>query len=316
MKIKLFFLLFICTKLFSQTAELINKLTDKHQFAKGTKLAIIPPTDFVNAEAFAGFQQAATNASIMVSELPAPFATITSGFTAENLAKRNMTFLAKKQINFQNKPAFIYEVKQKAYGEEYLKKMLVFGDEKSTVLVNFIYPASEPNMETSISKALYSIVYESEKSIDPLADAAISIDISGTNMKFATAISGSYLFTTDGNVPVKAEDKAMLTMGQSISNFEMDDKKNYSINRLKQQSNGDKIIIENTAEVDIDSLKGYEIYGYGVDNNGKKELNYQIMLFSEKKYYILVGLANAHFDMYLAQFKAICKTFKRKGNNY
>ncbi len=312
MRLLFFISLVISQNLLSQKTEINNTISEKHQFANGTKLAIVPPQDFVKAEAFAGFQHAETNSSIMVSEIPAPYATIVAGFTAENLAKRNMTFKAKKEIIFQNKPATIFEVSQNAYGNEYLKKMLVFGDDKLVVLINFIYPANDSEIENKIVNSLNTAFYEIEKKIDPLADASISVDIAGTKFQFAIAMAGSYLFTPDGNVPVKSGDNALFTMGQSISNFEIDDKKTYSQDRLRLQPNGGKVNVETIAEIEIDGLKGFEITGFGVDAKGEKELNYQVMLYTEKKYYILVGLASTNFDFYLSEFKAIAKTFKRK----
>ena len=46
-----------------------NKRTEKHVQVKGTSVFMIPPVEFKTAENFAGFQQDATGASVMVLEM-------------------------------------------------------------------------------------------------------------------------------------------------------------------------------------------------------------------------------------------------------
>lgn len=303
--------LLFCTKILAQK-EINNTITPKHIFVKGTKLALIPPPNFKDATGFAGFQEAESNSSIMVTELPAPFDELTKAFTKENLLARGMELKEIVEINFQQKKAKIYKVKQKVLDDEFLKSMLVFGDEKSVVMVNFIYPSGKPDLEESLSEALNSTIYELNKVVDPLGSAPFKIDLGASGLKFAASMSGSFIFTSDGNVPVKAADKAFFSLGQSFSKIDMPNKKEFVLERLQYQPGGDKIVVNETNEIEIDGMKGYETIGFGEDEKGKKELNYQVVIFGENTYYYTMGLASNDFDKYLGQFKEITKTFKLK----
>jgi hypothetical protein len=62
----------------------------------GTKCSLIPPSGFVVATRFSGFQSAETGASIMINELLTPYATLVTEFTADALKSSGMTLLKKE----------------------------------------------------------------------------------------------------------------------------------------------------------------------------------------------------------------------------
>lgn len=310
--LKLILICVVSISTFAQKKEISNKLTQDHIFVGGTKVAMIPPQNFAKATAFSGFQQTETNASIMISELPAPYSALIKNFTAENLKSRGMNLLNIEEIAFQEQPALIYKVKQTAQGLVFVKYILVFGDEKGVVMLNGIFPESEVNLEESIKKSLYSSIYQKDKSINPVEDAPFQIDLKDSNLKFANAISGMLLFTSDGFVPVKSMDKAFFSVGQAISNVLITDRKQFVIDRLKTLPDGNRIKIERTEEVNIDGMQGYTISAWGEDDKGKKELVHQTILFVDNTYYIMVGLASNDFEKYAERFKNVSQTFKRK----
>lgn len=310
--INVVYILLFYTATFAQKKEISNKQTQEHIFVGGTKVAMIPPQNFIKATAFSGFQQPETNASIMISELPAPYSVLLKNFTAENLKTRGMELLNKEEITFQGQPAVVYKAKQSAQGVLFVKYILVFGDEKGVVMLNGIFPESEINLEENIKKALYSSIYQKDKVINPLDDAPFQIDLEGSNLKFANAISGMLLFTSDGFAPVKSTDKAFFSVGQAISSVIIIDKKQFVLDRLKSLPNGNKIKVESTEEISIDGMPGYTINAWDEDDQGKKELVYQTILFVDNTYYIMVGLASNDFEKYSERFKKVAQTFKRK----
>ncbi|PIB28038.1 hypothetical protein BFP77_10320 [Maribacter sp. 4U21] len=68
-----------------------------------------------------------------------------------------------------------------------------------------------------------------------------------------------------------------------------------------------------TTPITIDDLEGFEIVARG--KTKKEQANtevYQVMLFSDKLYYIFLGSSEGEYEKNLAAFKTIVKTFKRK----
>lgn len=287
---------------FGQTEKLIK--------VSGTKCSLIPPSGFVAATNFSGFQNAETGASIMINELPAPYRSIVDGFTADALKSKGMTLIKKQIIVFNGSKATLLNLTQPANGTTYIKQMLIFGDTKGTVLVNGIYPEASKETGAKIKEALLSTVYNNAQNNNPLDAATFTIDIKDTDFKLIKYMSGSLLYSTDGKIPTE---KPTLIVGNSIAKVPSQNQKKYSEERLKKLPRGEQSIIKEIKEIAIDNLKGYEIIADGKTKDDKVELVYQVMLFNDNgDYYIIVGQSKEDFDKYMESFKKIAKTFKRK----
>lgn len=303
MKIKFFlFLLAVSNLVFGQT--------ENHKVIPGTKCSLIPPSGFVSATNFSGFQNNESGASIMVSEIPAPMQTIIEGFTADALKAKGMTLIDKETIEFNNSKATYIKVSQQANGTTYLKQILIFGDSKKTVLVNGIYPEASKNIEADIKTSLLSSSYNENQNENPLDAAKFKIDVSGTDFKLTKYISGSLIYTTDGQIP---SEKPTLIVGNSIAKVSNENQKQYCIDRLKKLPRGESNTVKEINPIQIDNLQGYEIVADGKSKDLNNELVYLVMLFSDPgDYFIIVGKATEDLENNLKSFKNITKTFKRK----
>jgi hypothetical protein len=285
-----------------QTNELIQ--------VPGTKCSLIPPSGFVLSTTFSGFQNSETGTSIMVNEIPAPYQTTVDGFTTEALMTKGMTLLTKKIIDFNNSKATLLYVTQPANGMTYIKQILIFGDEKGTVLVNGIYPKASKEDEEKIKEALLSTVYNIDHEVNPLDAATFTIEIRGTDFKLIKYMQGALLYSTDGKIPTE---KPTLIVGNSIGKIPFQDQKKYAEERLGKYPRGELNVIEEIKEITIDDLKGYEIIAHGKTQDNKPELIYQVMIFNDKgDYYVILGRAKEDFERNLETFKKIAITFKLK----
>ena len=106
--------------------------------------------------------------------------------------------------------------------------------------------------------------------------------------------------------------KPSLTVGKSFSKTAIEDRKLFSLNRLKQLPI-EVIKIDETNEISIDGISGYEIVATCKDKKTSEPKKvYLVLLFSDSLYYILLGTTNQNFDSNIANFKKAVKTFKRK----
>lgn len=284
--------------------------TEKLTKVSGTKCSLIPPSGFVAATTFSGFQNSEIGASIMINELPAPYQSLVDGFTADALKTRGMTLISKHEIDFNNSKATLINVTQPANGTIYIKQMLVFGNTEVTILVNGIYPEASKDIELKIKDALLSTVYNASQHENPLDAASFTIDIKDTDFKLIKYMSGSLLYSTDGKTPTE---KPTLIVGNSIAKISTQNQKKYAEERLKKLPGGELNVIKEIEEITIDNLKGYEIIANGKTKDNKTELVYQVMLFNENgDYYLIVGQTKENFDSYLETFKKVARTFRRK----
>jgi hypothetical protein len=280
----------------------------------GTKASMVPPTGFVAATSFTGFQQSETGASILVAEIQTPATNMANGFTEQAMASRGMKLLQKQSIDLHGTQATLLKVLQEANGITYLKQMLIFGDESTTVLATGTYPASTAaEAEGPIKTSLLSAYYNKKKAVETKPVTNFTLDVAGTAFRFAQNLANSTLYTTDGKAPSAAADKALFIVSTSLGNVAKGDKKQLSIASLYKLPQGSTNKIQSVLPVTINGLSGYEIVANGKGPKSENQLVYQVMLFKTNgEYFQLVGLTDNNFTGHLTEFKTISKTFKAK----
>ena len=290
------------TNTFSQTTDYLIIL--------GTKCSILPPKDFVPSTSFSGLQNLEKGASIMINELPSSYLFISESFNAENLKSNGMTLISKESVDFNNSKATYIKVSQNANGVKYLKQLLMFGNENKTVLVNGIYPEKFKSIENEIKTSIFSTKYNENQNENSLEAVDFEIDVTNTDFKFTKYLSGTIIYTIEGNLPTE---KPIIMVGNSISKVNPKDQKQYSIDRLKKLPNGESMTIESINPITIDNIDGYEIIANGKNSKDEDEKIYQVMLYNEiSDYYIIIGMASQEKEEYLKKFKEIARTFRLK----
>ena len=294
--------------------EINTTKTDKHKQISGTKFFLIPPAGFIPATNFQGFQQMNSGASILVMEIPGPFSESIKGMNEPGLKTQGIILRGKEEIMFNGNQGLFLTAEQFAYGTNYSKYILVFGDTLATYMVNGIFPKEVPELDNDIRESMLSVVYEPGLTVDPLSAVSFSIDTQNTKLKFGKSITGMLLYTVDGKVPTESGDRTSFIVGLSLANVQKKKKKLTAINRIKRLPYTDLKIDENKIiEIEIDGISGYEIVGEGLDKStGTNELVYQVILFTDNGYYIIVGTTKNDFEQNLELFKKVARTFKRK----
>jgi hypothetical protein len=181
-------------------------------------------------------------------------------------------------------------------------------------MINGTFPKELTELNKDVTESMFSVIYESDLIIDPLSSVSFAVNTENTKLKFGKNITGMLLYTTDGKVPTESTDKTSFIVGLSLANVQTIDKKLTSINRLKRMPYTNLKIDENKInEIEIDGISGYEIIAEGLNKqNGAKELVYQVMLYTDNGYYVIVGTTGNDFEANLDLFKKVAKTLKRK----
>lgn len=272
----------------------------------GTKYSMIPPDGYVVSSNFTGFQNNETGGSIMIVEIPTSYSSLVKGFTKDALKRKGMELTSKENVKYNNSDAMLFNVSQKANGVNYLKNILMFGDNSKTVMVNGIYPEQSKDSAGEIKKSLFTIVYNEKQRENILESVNFSLDVEGTNYKLVKSVAGSLLYGEDGQIP---SNKGLLIVSNSLGNKVTSDYQEYAIQRLKKLPNASKAIIKTIDKVTISNMEGYEI----VADDNSKQLIYLVMLFTpDKEYYLIVGQAKDDKEKNLEVYKKVSKTFKLK----
>lgn len=305
------FLLFICLTLAGQK-KIENNLTPQHRNIPGTGVSLIPPEGFTDGQNFVGLQQRETASSIMVTEFPVSYAEIAAGITRPNLLSKGVVLKKQETLTINELPATLITGTQNAYGNTFIKYILIFGTDSSAVMINGVFPEKQKKTGAGIKKSMLSTVYEVEKKADPLDALDYTIDVSGTRLRMGIVIQNSLIFSVDGQVPTASDDKTGLIVAKSFVEMVIQDKKWFCQNRLKQLP-AEIEQIEYTNEIIIDGIPGYEIYAKGKDkSSGETRSIYQVILFSDNLYYALIGTTNDKSGESIAELKKAVQTFRRK----
>jgi hypothetical protein len=292
--------------------EINNKKTGQHQQVAGTRFFLVPPANFIGAKGFQGFQEPETGSSILVMDIPGAFAETTKGFTETGLKPQGVNLQKREEIKVNGDPGLFLIADQAAEGTMVLKYILVFGDTESTHMINGTFPRSVSLYHKDIIESMLSVVYDSNLTVDPLDAIPFFINTTDTKLKLAHNMSGTVMFTVDGKVPPEVADKTLLMVGSSAE-VVIINRRQTAIERIYQLPYTDlKVDQSKIASVTIDGISGYEITGEGTSTTGVHEYIYQVMLFSETDYYIMVGIANEDFPGNLSLFRKVAASFKRK----
>jgi hypothetical protein len=279
-------------------------------------LAIPQPSGFTKATSFNGFEQADTKSSVMLSKIPGPFAAVTKGFDKSTLASRGIDLISKQSVKIDNQQGFLLKVSQSAYGQKFLKWILVFGNEQDTKIVTATFPIDgAPKLSDRLKQVILAVapskIAAPDVSALPFTITAVEGLVRVTKI---TSFGKSAAFTKDGNMPSSSViTDPLFIVTPSLGAVPVDDRKAFAQKRL---SNYPQIEIEKVTainEISIDNLPGWEITADARDLQTKATLKiYQVMLFPPSGgYTLMVGIVgDKQAELYLPKFKAISLTYR------
>lgn len=309
------FFLFLILLIFNGCSYAQESPKQSSAFVTGTRVRLTPPADFKPANQFPGYQLESYGSSIMVTEIPGPFAETTAGFSnPSELKKRNMSILDKQEVKLDGQNGLLFKVEQTAYETDFLKWLLVLGDDKETVMITATFPKKyEAELSEKMRASVLTSVWDRKKTVTPLEGLNFTIEEKG-ELKLSKRFSNMLMFTKNGIFPSKDVDDPLFIVGQSISKTAIPNNEEYAKARVLQISQIKDVKIEQSNKIIIDNLSGYEIIANGKDNKSEKPVAvYQVMLFEEQSYYLIQGLVgNNNRQSNLEIFKDMARTLKRK----
>lgn len=293
-----------------------NTKTDEHIQIPGTKYYIVPPSGFIEAEGFQGFQSNKTGASIVMIDVPRNFKDVLSLFDKDKLNKQNIRMKNEKFLSLNMKQAYLVTLEQTDKGKDFTKQVLLLDGGSSTYMLNGMYLKDLRELNTPMRNAFKTIVYDSKSLIDPYKGVNFRLNTDGTKLTLAKSIAGTLMYSTDGYIPPKVDDNTIFIAGSSLLS-EGDDKKEVFFKKLAELPYKDLEYDESKVEeVVIDGLNGYALSVKGIHKASKgkkppKELIYQVMLFTDYTYYQMVGSTREDFFKNQLLFEKIAQTFKK-----
>ncbi len=278
----------------------------------GTRAALTPPDGFSLSQRFPGFERAQSQASIVVTEIPAPGAQLMKEMSKDALAGKGMELLSSTAVSIEGRDALLLEIAQTAAGTPYRKWMLIMGDAATSVLVVGTFPHSTA---TELSKGVRTAVLSTrlgQASGDPLDGLPFRVE-AGKGLKLAGRVSNMLLYNESGTQQGSDPREALYVVGPSVGSPLAADLQAFSEQRAHQTAQVRDLRIVSRKKTIVDGLPAYELIADAADRRSGTPMRlYQVIATDPGGYYIMQGLAGSdRANAFLAQFRGMTQSFRR-----
>ncbi len=215
--------------------ELPKEKSENHIQIKGTTISMVPPTLFESSNNFKGFQNPNDQTSmIMTMEIPGPYSEVSKGFNSEMMQKQGMKLKTKKEIKVAEFDGLLIELDQSANGMTFSKQIVIYGNEKSSTLINGVYLKDSIQLGEKIRESVLTTFVDTKVKSNPREALNYSLDEDAGSLKFKAVIGNGMLLNRDLKIPTESADKATLLTNKSFAKVKIENKKLFCISRLKK----------------------------------------------------------------------------------
>jgi hypothetical protein len=286
-------------------------LPDKRIDISGTVVSLVPPGDFVQAEHFTGIWNQKLRATIMVAEIPRKFSVASQEVKIGDTLGGGLKVLSEQKVEVDKRMGLLYHLNRRNPPSDFNQWMLVLPNLNYTTAVSGTYPAAdESKLSGGIKKAILSAKIALDES-KLFQSVPFEVEMEKPSLKLAKVLKGpSIVYTADGIWSDSSMFATSFYIGPSYPlKSAIDDKESFAKENLRKICSTCLLDTSSVNRIEIDNLNGFEMWGY---TNAGQKLKYQVILFDEAHYYLLVGTAATNRQRNLQQFQRISRTFKRK----
>jgi len=295
-------------------AALLLAVPARAETVPGTAVRIVPPPGFEPSDRFPGYLHMATGASIVVTEVPAPFATVTRGFTSEQAIKaQGMTLVERSAVTVGGRPAALLSFDQTVSGTRFVKWVLAVDRGALTSLLVGSYPADQAaQAEAPVKSAMLAASFG--RPLDPVE--ALSFTVTPVAPFEIARVSGqTVLLSPGGRFPVEDERAPIMVVGLSASrDLLVPDKLDFALRRIEQTATVRDVAVHETRPLTIAGLEGFEVFAEARSKSAGVPLTlYQVILYDTAGYSLIQAvMPTAAKETYLPIFARIAGSFAMK----
>lgn len=308
-------LIFISNFSFAQNNYSNNVTRDDTSYVSisGTPISLYMPKGFIIANKFPGIKHPESGAFIIISNLTSSYSAIKKGFNKDGFISQGMELIESNEVKFEKGNGILYKATKKNGNSLFRKWILVLDNHPSAIMINGTFiDTFRSAISNDIIDCLLSAKNNKDIYIDYEDAVDFKLDVTDTKLKFAKYFTGTLIYTVDGNFPTKSEDGTSVKIGSSLGVVEIANPKKFALEKLHDLPYN---FIDNPEinPIELDGLSGYEIKTYSLDKKtGIKQLIYQVILYSNNTFYLILGTAYNDFENNLSLFIDVSSSFKRR----
>lgn len=253
-------------------------LVDAAERIPGTQVTLQPPAEFELSTEFTGYHNAAANASIIVTEIPGPYAEVSKAMTPESLESQGARVISSEKINVGDADGILIEAERVADDITYGQWLLVFGNATSVVINATAAKEEFATLSAELKKSLLSTTWEPDLEVGILEGLPYTVGEAG-DLKFAFKMQNSVVISREGVHPIKSPALPMVIVNAIADpEFKSDaDSKAYafalldSLGKIPQQRT-----IRGEREITLAGLNGYQVEASARPENADADIYYRL----------------------------------------
>lgn len=276
----------------------------------GTKVSLTPPAGFVASDRFAGFQNAETGSSIVITEMPAPASQLRASLSAANLQARGMTLKGSEPVTIGKQKTDLIAVTQIANGIVFEKWMVVTGDASNAVLLVATYPQSlAGRLGAPLRAAVLSASWNPALKVDRFEGLPFRIRETA-ELKIENRMQNMLLIGKPGDPKARTAADPIVVVGPAHSPTPIGNLERLARQRIAQTEQIRDLTNVQGHPATIAGRSAYELTASAKDRKtGAPMAVYQAAVVDGNSYYLLIGLVGeAGAARYLPQFKSIAES--------
>lgn len=280
----------------------------------GTSVSLCPPADFELRPDQGGFHHRSLKASILVLEISQPFDVAQKELDPSKLADQGIAILSQETVSIGGSEGTLLAINKGAGNVTLQQWILLLPKGESSLTINGTFLQKDEKLfATAVKQAL--LTARLEQSLPDESILSFELDMGQTPLRLAKILQGpSVAYNERGIWPMKSPEEFSFFAGPSTVNPLLPHDKEIAMEQLNQLCKDCRYDKDSVKAVSIDDLSGYEIIAYSSKDSlgSDKVLKFQVLLFDENRYYLLIGTAPQNHKQNLELFKKVSSTFRRK----
>lgn len=264
-----------------------------------TGVAIAVPSGYETHPERPGIKHAETDASLLIFNLPEPFATVAARFEPDAMASRGLTFGSRENVQVDGRSAILVTASQELEGKAYEKLLTIVADDGRTLLLSATLPKDQlDTLSLPLEQAMLTARLDAEDtavggppSADALSDLPMRISPS-EGFRLAARDENSAVLTRDGQTPTASPDRATFALGVEPVKGRVIDRRGFAEQRLAFTQGVRDILVYSGNYASVAGLPAYEIVATArFTENDAPCFIQQTLVFDDGRVYVLQGVA-------------------------
>lgn len=286
----------------------------EHELVPGTRVRLAPPPEHEQGRGFLGYSWPELGASLIVIELPGPYAEVAKGFEKAGLEKGGMKLVEALDTKVCGRDGKLVLVSQASQGMVFKKWIAVCGDDKRSLMLNAVFPEQfEEHLSPLMKTALLGAQWDPTLEVDPFAPLPWTLK-APQGLRFAGNLGTTLSYTEDGEMVQKERPKsATFMVSPSMGEVKVSDPKTFAEARVRSLPFGKSLVVESSSAFALEGVTAWEIVAKARKSPDVEIAVHQVLVVGDGEYLLFVGQCGLESrDTWLPRFRASVSSWKAK----